>query len=224
MLDGIEEVVCGPFGRVQVGLHLTLSGEKPLGEMRRLGGDGRLPGPDALLLLALTGRLDKREIEAEIDRQFEAFRSVHGRTPDFVDAHQHVHVYPTIRSLVASAVRRHAHDAWVRVPGDRLSPMLRRPFRGKALGSTLHAVGFRKMLARHGLRANDSFAGHYDFGPRYEERLRRFFDRPSHAHLIMCHPGADDIAGDLIARARVNEAEVIGKMTLEERVARYSRD
>jgi len=217
LLDGIEQVTCGSLGRVQVGLHLVLASERPLGPVGGLRADGTMPGPDRMLVRALTGRLDLAGISAEIDRQFAAFRAVRGCPPDFVDAHQHVHVYPGIRQAVIAATRRHAPGAWVRVPGDRIGAMLARPFAAKAIGSTLHAVGLRRQLARAGLRCNASFAGHYDFAGSFRSHLDAFLGFGSAAHLVMCHPGSGAAADDPIAAARSEEAAVIAQMQLEHR-------
>lgn len=200
---------------VEIGLHLTLSDETPLGPLSCLDSAGRLPDPDKLLRLCLARKIDPAEFTEEIDRQFIAFRQAVGRAPDFVDAHQHVHLYPILRSLVADAVVRHAPAAWVRVPTDTLPAMLSRPFRGKALGSALHAIGFRRLLRRKGLRFNRSFAGHYDFGTGYAGYFARFFAKPSDFHVVMCHPGAGDLAGDSIAPARQSEAIVLSHATIQ---------
>ena len=224
MLEGIEEVECGAFGHVQVGLHLVLTSERPITRMSCLDQEGKLPGPDRLLLLLLARRIDLAEFALEIDRQFEAFVRARGCPPAFVDAHQHVHVYPGMRQLVIAAVKRHAPDAWVRVPADGISPMLARPFRAKAVGSTLHSLGLRRALGRAGIAANRSFAGHYDFRGSYADRLPRFLEHGSRAHLVMCHPGAGLAPGDSIAAARIEEARVLGQMTLAQRIAELSQD
>lgn len=218
LLDGVESVRCGALGPVQVGLHLALAGERPLGPVGGTLPDGRLPGADRLLVLALTGRLDLAGIAAEIDRQFAAFRAARGKAPDFVDAHQHVHLYPGIRRLVIEATLRHAPQAWVRVPGDRLAAMLARPFAGKAIGSALHAAGFRRQLRRAGLRSNDSFAGHYDFAGSFSRHLDAFLRHGAATHLVMCHPGSGAAAGDPIARAREEEDTILAAMPLADRV------
>lgn len=199
---------------VEIGLHLTLSDEAPIGALSCLDSAGRLPDPDKLLRLCLTRKIDPAEFAAEIDRQFAAFRKAVGRAPDFIDAHQHVHLYPILRTLVADAVLNHAPTAWVRVPTDTLSAMLRRPFRGKAIGSAIHSIGFRRMLRRKGLRFNRSFAGHYDFGTGYADCFTRFFVKPSDFHVVMCHPGAADLAGDAIAPARQAEAAVLSRASI----------
>lgn len=218
LLDGIEHVTCGELGPVQVGLHLVLASERPLGPMSCTLLGGRLPGPDAMLLRAWTRGIDLGELAAEIDRQFIAFREARGCAPDFVDAHQHVHLHPGIRGLVIAATLRHAPRAWVRVPGDRLAAMLARPHRGKALGSAFHALGLRWQLRRAGLASNASFAGHYGFTGDYRSLIPAFLRYGSSAHLVMCHPGSGTALGDTIARAREVEAQAIGEMTLAERM------
>ena len=135
LLDGIEKITCGDLGPVQVGLHLVLATERPLGHLTCLDESGNLPGPDRLLAMVIAGKIERPEFEDEIERQFIAFKSVRGRAPDFVDAHQHVHVYPVLRKLVIAATKRLAPDAWIRVPSDQLSALLARPFPGKAIGS-----------------------------------------------------------------------------------------
>lgn len=199
---------------VEIGLHLTLSGEQPLGRLSCQDAAGRLPGPDRLLARCLTGGINADEFSREIERQFDAFCVRVGRPPDFVDAHQHVHVYPVLRHLVVGAVATYSPDAWVRVPSDRLTRMLSRPFAGKAVGSALHCTGFRGLLKRYGLRSNSSFAGHYDFGSGYSDLLDRFLVGASDFHVVMCHPGAKDVAHDTIGDARVTEAAVLAEHPL----------
>ena len=223
LLDGIERVTCGALGPVQVGLHLVLASERPMGPMNFTVADGRLPGPDRMLALTLLGRVNMGEVAAEIERQFAAFHAARGCVPDFVDAHQHVHLYPGIRQLVIAATLRHAPNAWVRVPGDRLPAMLARPHRAKAIGSAVHALGLRRQLKHAGLRCNRSFAGHYDFAGDFRDKLGSFLRFGSRAHLVMCHPGTGSAEEDGIANARRTEAAVIGEMTLEERVHNSAR-
>lgn len=209
-------------GSVQVGLHLVLAGEQPITSMRRQGPDGRLPSADRMMMLAYGRRLDAvdlNEISREIDAQFAAFIRGMGRAPDFVDAHQHVHVLPGIRERVIDATLRHAPAAWMRNPADSLSAGWKRPFTGKAIGSSFHARGLGAALARRGIVSNDSFAGHYGYAGDFAALLPRFFRAAGERHLIMCHPGSGHLDDDPIAEARIVEAQVIGEMPLAERIA-----
>jgi predicted glycoside hydrolase/deacetylase ChbG (UPF0249 family) len=192
-----------------VGLHLTLTQERPITVMPNHAPDGVMPEIDPLARVAARRALPLGEIAAEIAAQFDAFTMAMGRAPDFVDGHQHSHVLPGIRDIVLSETARRAPDAWVRDCVDRLGAMLSRPFVAKAIGSAYHARGLRADAARYGLRCNDSFAGHYDFAGDYGDLLPRFLRRAGDMHLVMCHPGAGRRSGDTIADARIREADVL---------------
>lgn len=194
---------------VEIGLHLTLTGEAPLTAMPHVAPDGLLPTINSLARRARRGRLPLGEIAAEIAAQFDRFIDVHGRPPDFVDGHQHSHALPGIRDLMLAETARRSPDAWVRSCTDRVSAMLARPYAGKALASALKSRGLARDAARHGLRCNDGFAGHYDFASDYGQVLPAFLRRPGAVHLVMCHPGAGVRADDAIAVARPREAAAL---------------
>src|ERR1700750_1153612 len=61
------------------------------------------------------GRLLQSELLiTEIATQLRAFIDVFGRPPDFVDGHQHVHLFPQIRDAFLRVVAQGAPRAWVR--------------------------------------------------------------------------------------------------------------
>ncbi len=194
---------------VEIGLHLVLTGEPPLTAMPGLAPAGRLPTINRLHRLAARQQLDLAEIEAEIRAQFDRFEAFHSAPPAFVDGHQHAHLLRGIRDLVLAETARRAPGAWLRNCADRVGAMLARPFAGKALASALHARGFGAAAARHGLACNDGFGGHYDFRSDWTPLFARFLARPGRVHLVMCHPGADDLAGDAIAASRRREARAL---------------
>lgn len=193
----------------QVGLHLTLTGERPLTAMPTLAPDGVLPAIDPLGRMASRGQLPLDEIAAEVTAQFDAFIAARGQAPDFVDGHQHSHALPGVRDVVLAETARRAPRAWIRDCRDSLPAMLARPFPGKAIGSAWHSRGLRAAAAEHGLTCNDSFAGHYDFASDWRKLFPGFLKRPGPVHLVMCHPGAGRRDGDAIAAARPREAEAL---------------
>lgn len=205
---------------VQVGLHLVLSGERPLTSMPRLAPLGRLPHVDTLTRRSFGSQLPIPEIRREIEAQFERFSAATGRLPDFVDGHQHVHCLPKIRHVVLDVTAARAPSAWLRDCTDSLSSILRRPFRQKAAASGLLSAGFASAARKYGLRCNTSFAGHYDFGERYSELFPRFLVGADSHHLVMCHPGAGRMRGDEIADARLREAEVLKSLAIDELASR----
>ena len=185
-----------------IGLHLVLTDEMPL------------TGGDAMPSIAQRrrGAVDAEFIAAEVEAQFDAFAQAMGRPPSFVDGHQHAHSLLGIRSIVLAAVRRHAPAAWLRTCQDRAGAILRRPFRGKAIGSAWHSRGMRTDAHALGLATNDGFGGHYDFASDWSTLLPRFLAAPGQTHLVMCHPGADDRPSDTIAAARVAEAAALARI------------
>lgn len=197
---------------VQVGLHLVLCDERPLGPMPNSSVRGFLPPSDLLARRALTRRLDASELSQEIARQFDAFEQGMGHPPDFVDGHKHCHLLPGLRELVLHATVKRAPNAWLRSCADRLSSILSRPFRWKAAGSALWSTGFSAAARRRGLITNDSFAGHYDFKRDYAPLLPQFCSRPGHFHVIMCHPGDGRDGDDPIATARAEEFSVLNSL------------
>src|SRR5271168_706773 len=118
---------------VAIGLHVTLTA--PF----RPQSHGFAPlRQGAFLSLAATLRrthvraFTPELLTIEIVRQFEAFNLAFGRAPDFVDGHQHVHLFPQIRDAFLRVTKEAAPDAWVRQCG-RVVPALRRFGDRKAL-------------------------------------------------------------------------------------------
>ncbi len=199
---------------IEIGLHLTLTDEAPRTVMRRYAPDGQMPDIDALARVASRWQVPLEEVASEISAQFDAFYAALRRPPDFVDGHQHVHALPGIRDLVLAETAARAPAAWVRDCTDSAVAMLLRPFLGKAIGSAWHSRGLRKAAAALGLRTNRGFSGHYDFRGDYAALFPRFLRRPGAMHLVMCHPGAGERAGDSIAAARIVEAKVLHRLPI----------
>ncbi len=132
-------------------------------------------------------------LATEISRQFEAFVDAFGRAPDFVDGHQHVHLFPQIRDAFLRVTREAAPDAGVRQCG-RVVPALRRFGDRKALPLDALSRSFRQRAAAHGLRTNPAFAGTYTFHSRaeYAKLFEKFLDGMPDGGVIMCHPGKVD--------------------------------
>jgi predicted glycoside hydrolase/deacetylase ChbG (UPF0249 family) len=171
-------------GRAAVGLHLTLTAPfKPLA-------GGRFLPLRRLLLAALARRLDPPALAAEAEAQIAAFAAAFGRPPDFVDGHQHVHLFPQVRETVLAAVKKHAPDAWVRQCG-RVGARL-----DDAKGLLLDRFSrrFRALAAVAGVATNPAFAGTYRFDGRadFAALFPRFLTGLPDGGLIMCHPGFVD--------------------------------
>ncbi len=181
-----------------VGLHLTLTDQKPLSPARTFAtSEGRLPGIGLLTRRALAGRLPEDEVRAEIAAQLDAFEEVWGGPPDYVDGHQHVHVLPGIRGplLDILAQRYPGRRLWLRHCGpDVKSPGAWRYAPTKAAVIGVLSRGLRRDAAAAGLATNLSLRGLYDFSERvpYGDIFRACLKGPAEGVLMHCHPGHVD--------------------------------
>jgi predicted glycoside hydrolase/deacetylase ChbG (UPF0249 family) len=101
---------------------------------------------DHMMMLTHARRLDLAKLSEEIDAGFDAFAKAMGRAPDFVDAHQHVRVFPGIYRAVVAAPLHHAPGSWMRHPADPLMAALRHLFADQAIGSSFRATGLGAAL------------------------------------------------------------------------------
>ncbi|MFG1426459.1 ChbG/HpnK family deacetylase [Roseixanthobacter glucoisosaccharinicivorans] len=174
-----------------IGLHVTFTGGFTPLAADPLGGAAFAP-LQAVVRRALTGRLDRAAVRAEVEAQFQAFHAAFGRPPDHVDGHQHVHLLPGIRGAVLEAAARHAPGALVRdcTPAARA----RLGFDAKARLLGLFATGLKAQAQAQGLPTNSGFAGAYDFGPQHDfaALLAHFIAGLPDGGLVMVHPGHPD--------------------------------
>jgi chitin disaccharide deacetylase len=177
-----------------IGLHLTLTAPfSPLTRGFAPLRNGAFPPLAGMAGRALARLLDPALLEAEILAQFAAFQNAFGRAPDYVDGHQHIHVFPQIGESLLRAVKKAAPQAWVRQCG-------RAPTAPKSLsdpkGHILDALSgrFRRLAQAQGVRTNPAFAGTYSFKPGavFATLFPRFLDGLPDGGLIMCHPGKVD--------------------------------
>ena len=199
-------------GEIGVGLHLTLTACAPLGAMPAFAPRGAFPPFRDVLRATLTGQVPAQEIGEEIARQLDRFESAFGRSPDFIDGHQHVHVLPGIRraSLQRLAARRFS-GLWLRDPSDGLPAIARRRIAAsKALVVHALATGFRDAARTVGFDTNEGFSGFSTFSPNesVEVLFRRSFQSLGPCPVVMCHPGHidDELAQlDPVIEARPRE-------------------
>ena len=196
--------------RCAIGLHATLTAPfRPLTmHFKPVDGGMFLPFPK-LLRAGLLRRLDPEIIRAELLVQLAAFTDLFGRTPDFVDGHQHAQLFPQVRDGFFAAVREAAPNAWVR-QGGRNQPLAQRLGEPKALLLDVLSAQFRKRATRAGLAFNPAFAGAYDFSrsPDFGALMGQFLDSLPDGGLVMCHPGfVDDLLVSLDPLTHQRERE-----------------
>jgi predicted glycoside hydrolase/deacetylase ChbG (UPF0249 family) len=195
-----------------IGLHLTLTDQKPLGKMPSLAPQGRFPTLQRLSMRAYTRQLDRGEIAAEIERQIDRFIAVIGRPPAFIDGHQHVHVLPIVRDLVIEMIERRRVPAgtYLRFCDEPVPGIVRRGVAVMpATAISLMARGLRRRARRDGLAGNRGFRGVRTFRePAARPLFQAFFKGAGPGLLVMCHPGLVDsalVAADPLTRPREEE-------------------
>ena len=176
---------------IGVGLHLTLTAPfRPLvADYAPTRAGSFLPLGETFVAAAL-GRMRAEVLEAETAAQIARFVEVFGWAPDYIDGHQHVHLFPRVANAALAAARKGAPRAWIRQCGRAV----RSAPEAKALVLDLLSARFRKRAAAAGLRTNPGFAGSYDFGTRtdFAELFATFLQGLPDGGLIMCHPGLVD--------------------------------
>ncbi|MFT4276191.1 MAG: ChbG/HpnK family deacetylase [Rhodopseudomonas sp.] len=172
---------------------------------------------------ALLRRHDRQVIATELSAQIEAFIERFGRTPDYVDGHQHVQLFPQVRDAFLGAVKALAPQAWVRQCG-RSVPLARRLGNPKPLLLDALSATFRARARAAGIGYNPSFAGAYDFlrETDFDKLMVSFLDGLSDGGLVMCHPGIVDetlIALDPFTDQREREYAYLGSDRFAELLA-----
>jgi len=176
-----------------IGLHLTLTAPfRPMSDFAPLRNGAFLP-LNGMAGRGLLHRLDATRLEAEIASQLAAFRHAFGRAPDYVDGHQHIHVFPQIGDALVRVIKRDAPQAWLRQCGRAAAAP---KSLGDPKGYVLDALSarLRRLAARQGVRTNPAFAGTYSFRPDadFGKLFGEFLDGLPDGGLLMCHPGKVD--------------------------------
>ncbi len=179
--------------RAALGLHVTLTAPfAPLSaDYAPLRGGSFLPLNETMGL-SLARRLQGERLVIEIATQLRAFVAAFGHLPDFVDGHQHVHLFPQVRDAALKVVAEAAPAAWVRQCGRVRSARGLRD--RKALVLDILSQGFRRKAGRLGIATNPAFAGAYNFNRKadFAKTFPRFLAGLPDGGLIMCHPGFVD--------------------------------
>jgi len=177
--------------RAAIGLHLTLTGPfRPHAHGFAPLRHGAFPPLASMARRALSRTLTPALLDTEIAGQFAAFRTAFGRAPDYIDGHQHIHVFPQISEALLRVTKHAAAQAWLRQCGRATVKNL------EPKGLVLDGLSrrFRRLAAEHGLRTNPAFAGTYAFRARadYAKLFPGFLDGLPDGSVVMCHPGRVD--------------------------------
>jgi hypothetical protein len=182
--------------RVAIGLHVTLTGLfKPMSPDFHPTRGGTFVSLAEMMVRGRFHLLSRERIASEISTQLAAFVAMFGRKPDFIDGHQHAHLFPQVREALLDVVKAQAPDAWVRQCG-RVASLPRRRWDYKTAILDALSRRFRVLAAERGIKTNPAFAGAYDFASAGDDDFARLFpeflrELPAHS-VVMCHPGIVD--------------------------------
>lgn len=182
--------------RVAIGLHVTLTAPfRPLSQGFRPLREGAFLPLDAMLARSVLRLLSRRALMVEIATQLKAFLVAFGRVPDFVDGHQHVHLFPQVRDAVLKIVHDNLPSSWVRQCGSAV-PLKRQLSDRKGLLLDLLSRSFRRRASALGVTVNPAFAGTYEYEDPtpgdFAELFPKFIERIPPKSVVMCHPGYVD--------------------------------
>ncbi len=175
---------------VPTGAHLAAVGEDPpileAAEVPTLvDRRGRFPVSwRQFVVRAATGRVDADDLRREFTAQVQVLRDA-GVHPTHLDAHQHLHLWPTVRDVVVRVAVDQGVEA-VRVPWTRSAGIT-------ALAVRRLATSLRRHVERAGLRTTATSAGMDDAGHLRRDRLIATIDTLRHesppSAELGVHPG-----------------------------------
>jgi hopanoid biosynthesis associated protein HpnK len=214
--------------RLRVGLHLVLIDGCPILPPEVIDGlvgrEGRFRDNQigvALRYFFVPGM--RALLAAEIRAQFEAFRAT-GLALDHVNAHQHLHLHPTVARLIVEIGRDYGMRA-VRVPAEP-EDVLRRSFPGERYRVPFYrpaAAGLRRRLRRAGLTTNDQVFGIAWSGAMIEERLLGLLPHlPPGLSELYCHPATrttDALAAAMPGYRHAEELAALISPRVNQRIA-----
>ena len=169
-----------------IGLHIALSRSRPLSPLNAIPD---LIDKDGILRSNLAGAgfrffflpHVRHQLETEITAQFEAF--VKTNIPlDHVNAHNHLHLHPTILSLILKVGKQHGMKS-IRLPIDP-------NFRGLGAICLMPWLALMKWrLRKNGIKHNDILLGLYGTGSLDTKALVLMLEGlPNQTVELMCHP------------------------------------
>ena len=153
----------------------------------------------------------RRQLEAEIRGQFEAFRKT-GLPLDHVNAHHHMHLHPTVSGLVLKVGREYGLRA-MRMPYEPFLPSWRASRNGllRRMGTCLLLLPWvsllKKRFKRAGVHSNDFVFGMNDSGHIRLDLMLRFLKfLPVGIAEIYFHPGSNKNELEALIHPALREA------------------
>ena len=183
-MDAVERAKGMP--RLGVGLHVALSRARPASDPKDIPD---LIDDSGLLRENLVGAgfrffflpHVRRQLATEIKAQFDAFTGT-GLPLDHVNAHNHLHLHPTVLSIILKLGKSYGMRA-IRLPKDQNAKGL------GALCLTPWLTLMQARIAKHGVLHNDTLLGLDETGFLDTTAMIKLIDNlPDGTTELMCHP------------------------------------
>lgn len=192
---------------IDTGIHLNLTWGKPLTKAKSLiNHKGHFKND--MILRMLMGKLDKYDIEEELKAQITKVKKY--IKPAHVNSHQHFHVFPFVRKMVAE-ITLNNKIPWIRLPNESLKLRLNR----QTLNLLVLKYYSRKASKDYdelGLKYPNAFFGIADTGSLTLESFKKILTLVKDGVTeIMCHPGypGKTLKLDKLKKTRMQELELL---------------
>ena len=199
--------------RLSVGCHVVLVDGEPTADPGRISSlvpNGAPPQFRVSLMnfaaMASSGRLDERQIEAEITAQIQKLQSA-GVVVSHLDSHKHTHMFPVVLRGMLQAARK----CGVRAIRNPFEPLVfvkfarwKRQFQLRMMSNFRRT--FRRALDDAGIMTPDGCIGIAATGGLNEEAFQQLIEKlPEGTWEFVCHPGYNDQELDTV-RTRLRES------------------
>ena len=208
---------------LDIGLHFNLTENDPSDHSQRYSSLG------GLAVKAGFGLLSKARVKQELDNQFQKFRSVFGKAPDFIDGHMHVQQLPVVSTVLVGFLKEVNFKGYVRTGqlsiGTFSSILRKLPMSVSGyLSLGLSGGALAKSLQARGYRTNGELMGYYysGTGARFEQAFQTYCSlRPTPKDIFFCHPGSGTDATDPINKERQQVYELLNSASFEQILNSY---
>ena len=209
--DAVARLAEAP--KLSIGLHLNLSEGRPLARHHRtlVGPDGMFLGKEAVRKALMKGLVDPDEIRRETEAQIDRLRE-RGIQTTHLDGHQHVHLYPVARDVIAGTAAGLGLTT-VRIPEERPGPRdaVLADLRVRIGAYAKLALAARGIYRRRGFSGATGFLGMALSGRMTVEGIQTALSGAKKGWTeLMTHPGYPDAAaGAFSGFERENELRAL---------------
>ena len=138
---------------IDIGLHLDLTGIFPSALRGSL---------KSIIVASYLRKFNPAQVTDIINQQLDAFEDTFNRAPIFIDGHQHIHQFPTIRQRLVQALHaRYGADAQTAVRARVTTPLI-----NDIKSWIIYMLGghaWQRLCTADNIATNDYFGGVYDF-------------------------------------------------------------